>query len=305
MGVATEMDYLQAIQRFVDEVEEKVEESIDIDGLIEMTYISKFHFYRLFKAVSGISVYDYIRKRKLTRAATELRISRSSVLDIAIQYGFGSHEVFTRNFKKMYDMTPVQYRSKGNGSGVEETNSRMDVDSIWLDIKVRHGHVVVEEKYEKLEHVSFVGIERQSHDENTDTIFPFIQSSLEQVEQISNRRSDAVFRLCYDITYAGELAYFKEMIAVEVDGLLELSEIPAGMKQMSFHGLNMLKFVHKGKLFDLQKDTILSTYHFIYQYRIPASNAQLTSELLLEKYNPTFDSPYSDDAEVEIFVSVQ
>ncbi|WP_171056415.1 helix-turn-helix domain-containing protein [Paenibacillus sinopodophylli] len=298
------MDYLQAIQRFVDSVEDQIEEQVDIDRLIGLTYISKFHFYRLFKAVVGITVYDYIRKRKLIWAAAELRKVRSSILDIAVKYGFGSQEVFSRNFKKMYQIPPAKYRSKyaGKDYRLDELSSRIDIASIWLDIKAKHGHVVVTDHREKIENLQLVGIERLSCDENVRTIFPFIESFIQQTEGIPNRKSDTIFRLCYDITYIGETAYFKEMVAVEVK---ELGSIQAGMKQIELNGLNMMKFVHRGKLFQTTKDNILSTYHFLYQYRIPASNAKLTGELLLEKYLPTFQSPYSDDVEVEIYLSVQ
>ncbi|WP_139995305.1 AraC family transcriptional regulator [Paenibacillus paridis] len=298
------MDYLQAIQRFVDSVEEHIEEQIDIDRLIGMTYISKFHFYRLFTAVVGITIYDYIRKRKLICAAAELRKARGSILDIAVKYGFGSQEVFSRNFKKMYQIPPAKYRSMyaGKDHRLGELSSRIDIESIWLDIQAKHGHVLVTDHHEKIENIQLVGMERLSCDENVSTIFPFIESFIQQAEGISNRKSDTVFRLCYDISYIGETAYFKEMVAVEVK---ELGILPSGMMQIELNGLNMMKFVHRGKLFQTNKDNILSTYHFLYQYRIPASNAKLTGELLLEKYLPTFESPYSDDAEVEIYLSVQ
>ncbi|CAM4320417.1 AraC family transcriptional regulator [Paenibacillus tarimensis] len=298
------MDYLKAIQRFADEVEDQLESSIHIDRLIELTYVSKFHFYRLFKAVVGISVYDYIRKRKLIRAADDLRKTQHSVLDIAIKYGFGSQEVFSRNFKKLYHTSPAKYRSCYTGEDrlAEDTVSKLDIESIWLEIRAKHGNVIVSDFFEKIEGLKLIGIERPSCDENIKTIDPFVHVFLQQAEQIPNRKSDHLYRLCYDITFVGETAHFKEMVAVEVE---ELVNVPSGMKPFVVDGLNMIKFVHIGKLFSEQKDDILSTYHFLYQYRIPASNAILTSELLLEKYEPTFVSPYADDAKVEIYLSVE
>lgn len=298
------MDYMKAIQRFVNEVEDQLEDSIDIDQLIGITYVSKFHFYRLFKAVVGIPVYDYIRKRKLIRAADDLRKTQYTVLDIAIKYGFASQEVFTRNFKKLYHISPAKYRSCYTGEDrlVEEITSKIDIASIWLEIKARHGNVIVSDIFEKIEGLKLVGIERPSCDENITTIVPFVQSFLQQAEQIPNRKSDNLYRLCYDITFVGDTAHFKEMVAVEVE---ELETVPSGMRSIIVDELNMIKFLHKGKLFSEYKDAILTTYHFLYQYRIPASNAKLTSELLLEKYGPTFNSPYADDAQVEIYLSVE
>ncbi|MEK3885688.1 helix-turn-helix domain-containing protein [Paenibacillus sp. PL2-23] len=297
------MNYLQAIQRFADEVEERIEETLDIDRLIASTYVSKFHFYRLFKAVVGISVYDYIRKRKLIRAAADIRASHDRILDIAIKYGFGSQEVFSRNFKQMYRISPAKYRESAAGQErvTEAIASKIDIESIWLDIKARHGHVVVVDAIETIEEMQLVGIERQSNDNNIDTIFPFIQAFIDQAEQIPNRKSDSLFRLCYDIAFLDEVAYFKEMVAVEVE---KVGALPLGMQLVTLEQRKVMRFVHKGKLFHEHKDGILSSYHFIYEYRIPAAGEVLTSELLLEKYEPTFTSPYSDDAQVEIYLSV-
>ena len=67
-------------------------------------------FQRIFIFVSGISISDYVRKRRLTIAGNELRNSDISVLDIAIKYGFQSHSAFTRAFKDQHGITPSQAR---------------------------------------------------------------------------------------------------------------------------------------------------------------------------------------------------
>ncbi len=65
-------------------------------------------FQRIFIFVSGISISDYVRKRRLTIAGNELKNSDVSVLDIAIKYGFQSHSAFTRAFKEQHGITPSQ-----------------------------------------------------------------------------------------------------------------------------------------------------------------------------------------------------
>ena len=67
-------------------------------------------FQRVFLFVSGISIADYVRKRKLTLAGLDLQISEASVLDIALKYGFQSHSAFSRAFKQHHGMTPLQAR---------------------------------------------------------------------------------------------------------------------------------------------------------------------------------------------------
>ena len=67
-------------------------------------------FQRVFLFVSGISIADYVRKRKLTLAGLDLQNSEASVLDIALKYGFQSHSAFSRAFKQHHGMTPLQAR---------------------------------------------------------------------------------------------------------------------------------------------------------------------------------------------------
>lgn len=69
-------------------------------------------FQRIFIFVSGISISDYMRKRRLTIAGHELKNSDISVLDIAIKYGFQSHSAFTRAFKEQHGITPSQAKQQ-------------------------------------------------------------------------------------------------------------------------------------------------------------------------------------------------
>lgn len=53
---------------------------------------------------------DYLRYRRLAFALVEVRDTQKSILDIALDYGFSSHEAFTRAFKEAYGITPSEYR---------------------------------------------------------------------------------------------------------------------------------------------------------------------------------------------------
>ncbi|MCE7987166.1 MAG: GNAT family N-acetyltransferase [Caldilinea sp. CFX5] len=71
---------------------------------------SRYHFSRLFLAVTGITPVAYLRKRRLTEAARELAISSKRILDIALDYQFQSQEAFTRSFKQEFGVSPGFYR---------------------------------------------------------------------------------------------------------------------------------------------------------------------------------------------------
>jgi AraC-like DNA-binding protein len=109
-------EWHRQVQKIVDGIDRCIENRDD-DGLAlreiaKRCGYSEFHMSRMFKELSGISLRDYLRKRRLAFALIDVRDTRKSFLDIAIDYGFSSHEAFCRSFKAAYGMPPSTYRAK-------------------------------------------------------------------------------------------------------------------------------------------------------------------------------------------------
>lgn len=85
---------------------------MDIETIEAFSGYSRRHLQRLFFAETGISLGEYIRRRRLNRAALLLRFSRRSFQDIALSLGFDSQQSFNREFKKNTGFTPRQYRDQ-------------------------------------------------------------------------------------------------------------------------------------------------------------------------------------------------
>ncbi|MFG6147728.1 AraC family transcriptional regulator [Halobacillus sp. B23F22_1] len=111
------MDYGDSIQRTLDYIEDNVQEQLTLEKLAATACFSPFHFHRVFQAMVGEPVMDYVRKRRLTIAAERLYYSNEKVLDIALDVGFHYHESFNRAFKKCYGVSPKQYRNATRISG--------------------------------------------------------------------------------------------------------------------------------------------------------------------------------------------
>lgn len=109
-------DWLKQIQTIVDEIDDCIkrhsDEALTLRFLARKLSYSEFHMTRKFKAISGMSFRNYLRQRRLAFALKEVRDSDKSLLDIAFDYGFSSHEAFTRSFKSQYGIPPSDYRKK-------------------------------------------------------------------------------------------------------------------------------------------------------------------------------------------------
>lgn len=107
-------EWQQQIQIIIDEIDKCIKnyngEVLTLRFLSRKLGYSEFYTTKKFKEISGIQFRDYLRNRKLAFALKEVRDSDKSLLDIAFDYGFSSHEAFTRAFKGTYGVTPSEYR---------------------------------------------------------------------------------------------------------------------------------------------------------------------------------------------------
>ncbi|MDE7435950.1 MAG: helix-turn-helix transcriptional regulator [Lachnospiraceae bacterium] len=107
-------EWQKQIQMIVDEIDrcikEHNDEALTLHVLSQRLGYSEFYTTRKFKEISGMKFKDYLRRRKLAFALKEVRDSGKGILEIAFDYGFSSHEAFTRAFRTAYGVTPSQYR---------------------------------------------------------------------------------------------------------------------------------------------------------------------------------------------------
>lgn len=113
MKPATIPPAIQTIQNIVDGIEAKLNNPIELEQLADEAGMSFWHFLRVFRAVVGETPKDYIRRRRLTHAASALLENKQNILEIALTAGFESHEAFTRAFKSQFNISPRNFRFAG------------------------------------------------------------------------------------------------------------------------------------------------------------------------------------------------
>lgn len=102
---------LEAWNRALDYIEAHLaEERLDVGQAARIAVCSEHHFKRMFSYLSGIPLSEYIRRRRLTRAAEELQQENSRIIDIALKYGYTSPDAFTRAFQSLHGVTPSEAR---------------------------------------------------------------------------------------------------------------------------------------------------------------------------------------------------
>ncbi len=107
------MEWLTRMSDAIDAMERTMKKPLDIDAIAKAAYSSPFHFQRMFGMLTGMTVGEYVRKRKLTLAAQELTSSSSKVVDIALKYGYDSPESFAKAFRKLHGIAPSDARKPG------------------------------------------------------------------------------------------------------------------------------------------------------------------------------------------------
>ena len=103
---------IDRIQNAIDYIEANLDRQIDFSVLYKITLISKTQFEKVFALLTGYSLGEYIRMRRLTEAGIELKSTNCRVLDMALKYGYESPESFTRAFQKFHGLSPSTVRLK-------------------------------------------------------------------------------------------------------------------------------------------------------------------------------------------------
>lgn len=107
----TDLTYRQRILQVQLHIQEHLDEELPLDRLARVAHFSPYHFHRLFRALVGETVSEYVRRLRLESAAVALKNTDKTVLEIALDAGYGTHEAFTRAFHQMFDVSPTQYRA--------------------------------------------------------------------------------------------------------------------------------------------------------------------------------------------------
>ncbi|MGA5197818.1 GyrI-like domain-containing protein [Streptomyces exfoliatus] len=104
---------LERLNQALDHIEARLRGDLEAAELARITMTSEYHFRRLFSALAGMPLSEYVRRRRLTIAGAEVLAGERSLLEIAVRYGYGSGEAFARAFRAVHGVGPGEARRTG------------------------------------------------------------------------------------------------------------------------------------------------------------------------------------------------
>ncbi|MFI0240368.1 GyrI-like domain-containing protein [Streptomyces sp. NPDC016845] len=104
---------LERLNQALEYIEHRLDQRIDAAELARIAATSEYHLRRMFSALAGMPLSEYIRRRRLTVAGAEVLAGRGSLLETGVRYGYGSGEAFARAFRAMHGVGPGEARRDG------------------------------------------------------------------------------------------------------------------------------------------------------------------------------------------------
>lgn len=104
------MKWINDIQDAINFIENNLSENINADDVSKHINSSTDYFQRIFRIVTGLSISEYIRNRRLTLAGEELKRTQAKIIDISLKYGYDSPDSFTKAFTRFHGITPASVR---------------------------------------------------------------------------------------------------------------------------------------------------------------------------------------------------
>lgn len=133
------MEWVERLNQCIEYMEEHLTGEIDYGQLGRIACCSGYHFQRMFTYMAGVTLGEYIRRRKMSLAAVDLQSGRERVIDIAEKYGYHSPTAFNRAFQGIHGVAPSAVRNEGvpvksyppitfkiSVKGAEEMNYRVE-----------------------------------------------------------------------------------------------------------------------------------------------------------------------------------
>jgi AraC family transcriptional regulator len=263
---------MESVRKALWFMESRFRGDVSLDELSQAAGISRYHFAHVFAMATGQSAMRYMRGRRLSEAARVLANGGPDILTVALDFGYGSHEAFTRAFRDQFGMTPESVR----------VQRHLDNVNLVEAIKMDDGLIttLAPPRFEQGRLLLIAGVggkySLDTH-QNIPALWQHLQPHLGNVPGQVRARG-ATFGVCYNMDDDGNFDY---LAGVEVSGFTDL---PAEFARLRIPAQRYAIFTHREHV-----STIHNAGMTIWTKWLPESGYEAVHAPFLEYYGEEFD----------------
>ena len=266
------MDWVEGMRRAICYMEENMAGELSIDGAARAAGFSVFIFQRVFSMLCGFPAGEYIRRRRLALAGSELLSTGSRITDIALKYGYDSPDSFTRAFTRFHGVTPTAVRRDG---AMLKSFAPLKI------IFILEGGSMMDYKIVEKEAFTVVGVSRKIAYESSFADIPRFWK--EHAASEKGKLVCGMFGICLDSE-----APAKEFDYWIADNYLPWDEIPEGLHARTFSKGSWAVFPCRGAM----PDALQSVNRKIFSEWLPnCQDYEMAGSYNIELYTSPDDYP--------------
>lgn len=266
------MNWVEGMAAAIAFIEDSLDGELSIEDIARKAYVSPFHFQRAFTMLCGMTVGEYIRRRRLSLAGSELTASDVKIIDLALKYGYDSPDSFTRAFTRFHGVTPAAVRKYG-----APVKSFLPLRVIFK----LEGRISMEYKIVEKESFTVMGVTRRFTNETAYKEIPKFWE--EHNASDKNELIKGMYGICIDD--AGNTGEFDYMIA---DNYLPWVELPEGVTCRVIPRHTWAVFPCRGPL----PESVQSVNTRIFSEWLPnCRDYAFVDNINIELYTPSCDYP--------------
>ena len=283
------MNWIANMNNALEYIENNIEKNIKSEEVAKIAYSSKFHFLRTFYMLTGMTLNEYIRQRKLSLAVKDVISSDSKIIDIAFKYGYETPEAFSKAFKRLHGISPTKARKKGkNLKAIPPLSFQITVKG-----ENRMNYRIVEKEGFKI-----VGLSKRITTKNNENlkVIPKFWQEVNESGKCKELSQDAGSMRVMGVilNHDKEQEEFDYMIAIEAKGAQESDNY----EEAYVPSCTWAVFESIGPM----PDAIQRVWHKIFAEWFPATKYEHADAPELEVYLP--GDPNDKDYKCEIWIPV-
>jgi AraC family transcriptional regulator len=290
-----DMKWIETMNEAMQYIEDHLEDRIDMKELAQIAQCSEFHFQRMFSTMVDVSCSEYIRRRRLSLAAEELRHTDIRIIDCALKYGYESSDAFSKAFSRWHHINPSQARHQDS---IIKTYPRI---SFMIQIK---GGTAMNYRFEKKEAFKVYGVSRPIlKDDNLYELIPKFWNEIQENDtylslcKVFNQKPYSSFSLMG--------AFYDEFIHQEHHRryliVSTITPVQHEFKDLETYDVPQGEWVVFSETFEHSDDAtekIQSMWKRVFIEWFPTSNVEAISGVSMEVFSP-------DSKTCEIWIPIQ